>query len=115
MSKASGYGVLRLQISGEERQDYGCIVNFSDGDCRWFPGRDGAREAAEYADRSDLKITTISTPETIYRDLQGPRSTQDPGASWKKRDAIYFPESNILGLIGRRDLLARQPRDPRKR
>jgi len=72
------------------------------------------REAIALAERweGEWKIRVISTPTTIYRDLQGSRR---PLALAGNEDHVrrrpvahndFRPERQMLALIGRRDLLA---------
>lgn len=95
-----------MQLSPDEREKYGVIVDFSNGQARWFPGSDGVKKATEYADREELKIRTISSPRTIYRDLQGRRdSRRTKDGSDTGEVGVYLPEVRFLGLLHRADLL----------
>ena len=92
-------------INGVDRIRFGYIVTAreQDSDARWVLHRAGPGalvEICEVLDASEgnWRILTISTPETIYRDLQGTRLTV-----W--RDVIENPEQRMLGGIGRLDLL----------
>lgn len=58
-------------------------------------------QAINYADANNAKIICISSPETIYRDLQG---TRDPSLTERYQDGIAFPERPMLGKFGRLDL-----------
>lgn len=120
--KAGARGILLMDLSQSERERYGCIVDFSDGRARWFPGTSGLREATEYADANGLRIKTVSTPSTIFRDLQGTRAKDAHGERGRQGSrlvagVVVFPEQHMLGLLGRQDLLAleRQPRDRSRR
>ena len=48
-------------------------------------------------------ITVVSTPTTIYRDLQGSRLQEGRNTSGQ---FLQLPEEKMLGKIGRLDLLA---------
>jgi hypothetical protein len=60
------------------------------------------RALAAYCDRERWKIVCLSTPITIYRDLQGTRRGLDEHATTHER---AIPEHTMLGEIGRLDLL----------
>ena len=103
-----------LSLGGWTRDIQGCIATFDRDGERWsrqFATRGFIQAAAEYADSEGAKVVTISTPETIWRDLQGTRAslTMRLGPQTgieKPLDArIDIPERTLLGKIGRRDLL----------
>ena len=92
-----GFTVKKLQHTG----DAGLVADFSDGSARWFPGPDCLRDCASWADDHGLRITVISTPATIYRDLQGSRAD---AAERNGSQVVYVPELRMLAAIGRTDL-----------
>ena len=58
----------------------------------------------EWADEHEAKIITISTPDTILRDLQGTRAPlQAKGKQKHPADVVLFPELTMLRERG--DLL----------
>jgi hypothetical protein len=64
-------------------------------------------QAAARADELGARIVSISTPATIWRDLQGTRAQQkQTGPQTQASDDIQLPERTLLGRIGRLDLLA---------
>jgi hypothetical protein len=92
----------------------GCIATFDRDGERWvrhFSQRGYVQAAADYADAHEAKIVTLSTPETIWRDLQGTRAPlfqrRGPQTGVEKQivDRVDVPELSMLGKIGRRDLL----------
>lgn len=100
MSPRAAQGIRLIRLSQAQREEHGCIVTFSNDEARWFTGAEALADAVAYADRRGLRIRTISTPETIYRDLQGSRAAQ----GGKRGGAVYFPEENMLGHARRSDL-----------
>jgi hypothetical protein len=74
-------------------------------------GRQATRAAAHYCDTHGLRIVCLSTPETVYRDMQGTRAEMDTHlrlritGSAQPRDIANRPETTMLGGIGRLDLL----------
>lgn len=62
--------------------------------------REALRQLAERCDREGWRVKTVSTPETIVRDLQGPR----------RHSRSTRPERILLGMIGRLDLDAEASR-----
>lgn len=104
-----------LSLGGWQRSAFGCIVTAHEQET----GRtDTLHEKGlplsalrSICDRLDLRegswrIVSVSTPETIFRDLQGTRRHEG-------RDLLQLPEQAMLARIGRRDLLAPSllPRD----
>lgn len=122
-------------FGGYSRGAYGCIVTFRMPDdsitVRHFSsimrslnksGRQGPREvtrdqgymqqAIEWADGHQAKVISISTPETILRDLQGTRALLEPKPTGREglygtiqrhmSDVVNFPERSMLK--GRADL-----------
>lgn len=75
-------------------------------------GSDAVRACAAYCDAHAYRVVTLSSPLTIYRDLQGWRRNDTPtnrrrvASTEKVDDKLQLPEPFMLGLIGRRDLLA---------
>lgn len=97
-------------VNNERRFETGCIATLSDGISRHFVGfgADATRAVADYCDRHDLRVAVLSTPGTIYRDLQGARSVAAPHEAVRRgRQAfLRLPEQAMLAAIGRQDLLA---------
>lgn len=90
----------------------GVIASFTDGVSRHFPGKDGVREAIDYADAHGLKVLVFSTPESILRDLQGDRARPqaDVGTKYPKDgDVLPFvsPEERTLRQMQRLDVWQR--------
>lgn len=104
MARRTGEGIVELIISGQEKQYYGCIVTFSDGSIKHFKGKGYLQQAADFADQLEVGISVISTPVTIFRDMQG---TRKPFAAKRlqQRDIIHTPESAFMAQIKRADLL----------
>lgn len=126
--------ILKSKMSGAQRAVYGCIATFElpDGTFRsehfnqtvdegevvvvksrqkrWkrtrtIVGSSALQQAVERADRLDAKIASLTTPETILRDLQGTRAELEVRSDQKNpADTIRFPELAMLGKVGRRDL-----------
>lgn len=64
-------------------------------------GKDHMQQVIEWADEHEARIVTISTPETILRDLQGTRAPLDPHPNKKHSpDVVLFPERNMLKARG---------------
>lgn len=60
-------------------------------------GKDHAQQVIEWADEHEARVISISTPETILRDLQGTRAPLDPQSHKKHAaDEVRFPERSIL-------------------
>ena len=96
-------------VTTGQRFSTGCIVTFSNGTVRHFTGAGLAalRSAAEYADTHGLLVQTVSTPQTIYRDLHGTREQIGTDKDKTHRSTnMNLPEARMLGAIGRKDLLA---------
>ena len=121
-------------FSGYERAKWGCIVTFRLPDdtihVKHFStiireqnrhGKNGPRvtfrdqqyvaQAVDWADQHDATIISISTPETILRDLQGTRAKLQPqrtghpdgrrgGMQLHPEDAVRFPERWMLKKRG---------------
>lgn len=104
-----------LVMSGAERVVYGGIVTLvRDGEVdvhRWS-GPGWLLALAAYCDAGGWKVRVISTPTTIYRDLQGTRANTTPpvrpirGGETQPRDVVQTPERQLLARIKRIDLLA---------
>lgn len=68
-------------------------------------GPPSIEQAAARADELGAKIVSISSPETILRDLQGSRARLEPQVGQKHpADMLQLPEVMMLGRIGRADL-----------
>lgn len=102
------------------RAQYGCIVTFlmPDGSTevkhfssvlhairrKLIRDRGYIEQVIDWADEHEAKVTCISTPETILRDLQGTREILEPQRKQKHAaDIVSFPERSVLR--GRTDLL----------
>lgn len=92
-----------LTLSPNERDNYGVTITaYELGTGRMVtisalgPVTDRARELCERIDEleGDWRVLTISTPSTIYGDLQGERG-----------EYLATPERRLLGSIARLDLL----------
>lgn len=92
-----------MRLLPRERKDYGVTVTVREQDSgevdvivAYGSLADALAGVCEQLDvrRGDWRIITISTPATIFRDLQGMRDT-----------VLQSIERNMLGRIGRRDLL----------
>lgn len=96
-------GITELGISGEEKQRYGCIVVYTDGTMKHFRGRNYLQQAADFADQLEVGISVMSTPATIFRDMQG---TRRPFTAKKRQlaDILHLPETALLAQIKRNDL-----------
>jgi hypothetical protein len=111
----------RTTFGSYSRARDGCIVTFkmpdgtlevrrfttlvSDSSTRklWREEKDHRQQAIEWADEHGARIQSISTPETILRDLQGTRAPLEPnGNQTHPPEVVNFPERNILA--GRSDL-----------
>lgn len=68
-----------------------------------FAGSTGeaVAELVDYCDLHGVKVVSVSSPQTILADVQGRKVSH---RSRTKR--MTLPESNLLGMVGRRDLLA---------
>jgi len=95
----------RLGMSGTALEEYGVIVTAREQmtDERIVLHRPGAGalklicEGLDGLD-GDWRVLTISTPRTIYRDLQGTRARE-------LVDETQMPELRMLGQVGRLDML----------
>jgi hypothetical protein len=55
----------------------------------------------EWADEHEAKILSISSPDTILRDLQGTRAPLEAKGNQKHpADVVLFPEYSMLGSRG---------------
>lgn len=78
-----------------------------------FPGPAAVAKCAAHCDRFGYRVVTLSTPRTIYRDLQGTRQTlsdwneHTEGRTGNRMIQRNTPEPKLLASIGRLDLLAR--------
>lgn len=94
-----------LAVAGRDRMEAGCIVTARNQvtDERWVlhkSGQDALAAVCRELDEAegDWRILVISTPESVYRDLQGTRYTE-----WA--DRVLNPEVGQLGKLARLDLL----------
>ena len=102
-------------LGSHSRNVEGCIATFDRDGWRWsrqFGAEAGYVQAvADYADEQGAKVVSLSTPETIWRDLQGTRAELTPIVQRVTRvesqpeDIVRTPEVSMLGRIGRLDLL----------
>lgn len=122
------------KFGGDSRARDGCIVTYELPDGQIYvkqfsqlvhtsggyarvvtvTGESRIKQAADWADAHDAKILSISTPDTILRDLDGTRATINDkkvagggirrGTDQSPAERTDFPERAILGKIGRRDL-----------
>jgi hypothetical protein len=98
-------------LSGDRRNEYGCIVTFEDGDggrlTLHATGPAGLAVsglcATALARDPSYRLISYSTPETIYGDMQGNRADIVGPTGLVRRQPR--PEAQILGRIGRIDLL----------
>jgi hypothetical protein len=108
----------RTHFGGYSRARDGCIVTFRMPDdsleVRHFAtvisdsrrhgvtkGQPHIDQLIEWADEHEATVVTISTPETILRDLQGFRSPLDAQTHHKNpADVVTFPERNMLKSRG---------------
>lgn len=107
-----------VTITPGRRFETGCIATLTDGTAivtRHFvgSGADATRAVAAFCDERGLRVQTLSTPMSVYRDLQGhreavaglgPRLNSAPAT---RSDRVLAPEPVMLGRIGRLDLLDR--------
>jgi hypothetical protein len=107
--------IRSIRVSPTERHETGVIATLPDGKrsfAEHFVGVNtiATRAIADHCDTFGLKIVCLSTPETIYRDLQGDRHHDTDqvraGDHRAPRDGVTTPETIMLGRIGRLDLLA---------
>lgn len=98
--------------TGADRAEAGLLATLVRGDELLSVHVTGERREAllALAERCDAEgwlVKTLSTPESILRDLQGPRR------HWNARphavDVVVRPERIMLGVIGRLDLAADGP------
>lgn len=105
-----------LRLNTERRFETGCIATLTrDGETRALhftgSGTEATQAVADYCDRGGWRIVSLSTPTTIYRDLDGSREStkRQGGDSWfyapPPVNDTEMPERNMLGKIGRKDLL----------
>lgn len=107
MSPDPGYVEV---VTGRDRAKYGCMVSFenADGETLVLHRLGAPRAALEIACDDALaldptfRVTSYSTPQTIYADLQG----REAFASGQGFDtAPMLPEAQALGRAGRRTML----------
>ncbi len=99
---------MQVVENGQARARYGCIVSFENADGRTLvlhrigPTRTALRRACEDALELDetFRVVSFSTPQTVYRDLQGTR----PGTMNEEHDPLsgraVTPEALMLGNAG---------------
>lgn len=114
--------ILDAPWNGETRQADGMIVQVvgPGGERRWFhrhhePLRLALAAICGLLDSwpGEWRVETISTPASIYRDLQGSRAELAPRDLRRNGygepmvpEGFSTPEAQMLGQIGRLDLLA---------
>jgi len=109
-------GVTYLPVNGESRSRDGVIATLVRGaevESRHFPGPAASESLAAYCDKHGWRVRTISTPQSIYRDLQGTREhlanvTGRAEAGFdagRRRSRHTSVEAMSLGGIKRTDLL----------
>lgn len=88
----------------EDRQA-GVIATLTDGHVFHVPGqrKDALRVVAGVCDERRTQVLSLSSPQTIETDLLGHRRKK--GGSRRDTFFVERPEANLLGSIGRRDLL----------
>lgn len=107
-------------MNGEEKQKAGCIVSFENEVGQTFtihrvgPIKQGVRDACRIARTLDpsFRVVAVSTPSSIFTDLQGARLPQGQmraGAHRWRRNPT--PESTLCGAIGEREMLHPRLRD----
>ena len=90
MSKLTALRGYRSLEDEERRNPAGAIVTFVDGSVRHYPGR---TRAAVRAALDDGEIRTISTPRTIFADLQ-----REPSRSYEYTGVRpSMPEPKLIG------------------
>lgn len=107
-----------LRINQERRFETGCIATLTrrgETTALHFTGNglEATRAVADYCDAHGWRILALSTPATIFRDLQGSREmtkrAPGSGTSWFYADPpaneLALPEETMLSRIGRLDLL----------
>lgn len=100
-----------LLENSRERAEYGCIVTFENDDRkRLVLTAQGAPRLAlsKCCDRAldldpSFRVVTYSTPETVYQDLIGRTQFVSRSGDYRRQGS---PESQVLGRIGRGDMLA---------
>lgn len=103
-------GIKDIPMSGEERGKAGVIASLTRGDEErsvHFPGAGAISRIADYCDKHDWKIRCLSTPQTVYRDLQGTRESVEDTIAGDRRTGLagQSVELRMLGRIGRIDLV----------
>lgn len=108
-------GELSLDMSSRERTKAGCIVTLREQktgrrEVRHLPGKTGdtlpllaAELDARNAEGEEWRVASISTPASVYRDLQGARGLA--GVDCYSQDGDPLVERGYLGRIGRLDLI----------
>ncbi len=104
--------MAQLMRNGDERAEYGCTVTFENEHGRTWtihrqgPPQAGLKQACAIALARDdtFRVICISTPESIYGDLQG-RLPQ------KGTTTIQSSEAKMLGRAGLGHMLHQRIRD----
>lgn len=105
-----------IRLGPTEREKYGVIATLEDGDGRRFAeqfvGRNATAVVVVLCRAKGWRIVSLSTPETIYRDLQGTREplNRDERGSRAKGyaslpDRVNRPEVAMLAKLKAGDLL----------
>lgn len=110
MKRKNGYSIT----TRNQRFSTGCVATLTDGVSRHFTGEgaDSTRAVADYCDKHGLRVVCLSTPATVYRDLQGGRWNDNAPerarvtSSARPHEGLALPEPRMLAAIGRTDLLA---------
>lgn len=112
-------GKIREPFGGRDRAEHGAMVQLEHelGAVEWHylvgPPTAALRAlCAELDERPGWKVAVISSPSTIYRDLQGARSERVQQVAGSKSgkssgpgdDRLHLPEQNLLARVGRLDL-----------
>ncbi len=107
-SPYNGYVVKADGITVFIESDEGQVYSFSRGGMSTV---DALREICEEIDflPGNWRVTCISSPSTIHRDLQGDRRSKATGEktflfSEGSLSEVAFIEASMLGRAGRRDL-----------
>lgn len=111
MERPSGVGVKGELITSQEDRREAVIATLTGGHVMHATGsrREALRDIARVCDARGVKVRCLSTPQTIYRDLNGHRRKSPAGgtvtgADWEAPASLERPEPHYLALIGRKDL-----------
>jgi len=105
-----------IRVPPDQRFQTGCIATLTNGTTTHVQhftgvGPEAVRSVAAFCDRHGMRVVSLSTPETVYRDLQGSREVQSmrrgrvTGIEKPLAARVDVPERWMLGKIGRRELL----------